>query len=129
MKAQYSPPSGSAITVQVRPSAAGKIMSDLSTTAQYWALSTGRIMGGLRDFGGVDQPCVYVGCEEERVYEVKDWVEVHRLFHREGLSKMRIAEVLAMSRNTVARWLELSEPPRYERRPAGSILDPYRGRS
>ena len=46
-----------------------------------------------------------VGSGEERVYEVHDWAEVHRLFHREGLSKSRIAERLGMSRNTVARLL------------------------
>lgn len=58
---------------------------------------------------------------------MQDWAEVHRLFHREGWSKTDIAEKLGMSRNTVARLLELCEPPRYERRPTGSKLDPHRG--
>jgi transposase len=61
------------------------------------------------------------------VYQVQDWAEVQRLFHREGWSKSKIAEKLAMSRNTVARLVELEEPPRYERCPAGSKLDPHRG--
>jgi transposase len=61
------------------------------------------------------------------VYEVHDWAEVHRLFHREGWAKTRIAERLGMSRNTVSRLLELSEPPRYERARQGSKLDPHKG--
>jgi transposase len=61
------------------------------------------------------------------VYEVHDWAEVHRLFHREGWTKTRIADKLAMSRNTVTRLLELVEPPRYERAATGSKLDPHKG--
>lgn len=61
------------------------------------------------------------------MYEVQDWAEVHRLFHREGWAKTKIAEKLGMSRNTVTRLLELGEPPRYERRVTGSKLDPHRG--
>lgn len=68
-----------------------------------------------------------VGLEEEGVYQVQDWAEVHRLFFREGWSKTKIAEKLGMSRNTVSRLVELCEPPRYERKPVGSKLDPYRG--
>ncbi len=61
------------------------------------------------------------------MYQVQDWAEVHRLFYLEGWPKAKIAEKLSMSRNTVARLLELEEPPRYERRPTGSKLDPHRG--
>lgn len=61
------------------------------------------------------------------MYEVHDWAEVHRLFDREGWTKTKIAEKLGMSRNTVARLLDLAEPPSYERSPTGSKLDPYRG--
>jgi hypothetical protein len=73
------------------------------------------------------QSRVRVGLEEERVYQVHDWAEVHRLFHREGWAKTRIADKLGMSRNTVTRLLVLSEPPRYERAPTGSKLDPHKG--
>lgn len=59
------------------------------------------------------------------MYNVQDWAEVHRLFHRESWSKTAIAEKLHMSRNTVDRLLGLSEPPRYERPGFGSALDPY----
>jgi transposase len=60
------------------------------------------------------------------VYRVQDWAEVKRLRDREGLSKKAIAERLGMSRTTVDRLLSLPEPPSYERRPASSLLDPYR---
>ena len=61
------------------------------------------------------------------MYQVHDWAEVHRLFYREGWAKTRIADRLGMSRNTVTRLLELTEPPSYERTLRGSKLDPYRG--
>jgi len=61
------------------------------------------------------------------MYEVHDWAEVHRLFHREGMSKSGIADRLGMSRNTVARLLGLDDPPRYRRKRRGSKLDPYKG--
>jgi transposase len=57
---------------------------------------------------------------------VHDWAEVRRLHHREHLSKSAIAKRLGMSRPTVIRLLELEEPPRYVRRPAGSKLDPHK---
>lgn len=56
---------------------------------------------------------------------MEDWADVQRLFHREGLSKTAIARRLGMSRTTVIRLLELSEPPRYVRRNQGSQLDPF----
>jgi transposase len=59
------------------------------------------------------------------VHQVEDWAEVHRLFHREGLAKAAIARRLGMSRNTVDRLLNLPEPPRYRRAPAGSQVDPF----
>ena len=56
---------------------------------------------------------------------MEDWAAVHRLFHRESLAKAAIARRLGMSRNTVDRLLELAEPPRYRRAPAGSQVDPF----
>ena len=58
------------------------------------------------------------------MYDVQDWAEVRRL-HRDGWSNTAIAEKFAMSRNTVAVLLARDEPPRYERRPAGSLVDPF----
>lgn len=60
------------------------------------------------------------------MYEVQEWAEVHRLFHREGESKTVIGRRLGMSRNTVARLLGLAEPPKYERIRRGSKLDPHK---
>jgi transposase len=60
------------------------------------------------------------------VYSVHDWAEVHRLHEREGRSKTAIARRLSMSRNTVDRLLRLEDPPRYERRAKGSLLDPFK---
>lgn len=61
----------------------------------------------------------------EGMYSVHDWAEVHRLHHVEGMSKAAIAARLSMSRNTVARLLGSSVPPRYERAPAGSQVDRF----
>jgi transposase len=58
------------------------------------------------------------------VYDVQDWAEVRRL-HRDGWSRSAIAEKFGMSRNTVAALLAKDEPPRYERSPAGSMVDPF----
>lgn len=60
------------------------------------------------------------------MYSVHDWAEVRRLHDVEGMSKAAIAAKLSMSRNTVARLVALTEPPRYERAPAGSQLDPFK---
>jgi transposase len=59
------------------------------------------------------------------MYSVHDWAEVRRLHDVEGMSKSAIAEKLSMSRNTVIRLVGLSTPPKYERAPAGSQLDPF----
>jgi transposase len=60
------------------------------------------------------------------VFGVQDWAEVHRLHHRERVPQAEIARRLGMSRNTVARLLSLSAPPRYERAGRGSKLDPFK---
>lgn len=59
------------------------------------------------------------------MYDVQDWAEVHRL-SRQGMSNVDIAERLGMGRNTVTRLLARSTPPKYERRPAGSMLDSFK---
>ena len=58
------------------------------------------------------------------MYDVKDWAEVHRLFHREGVAKARIAGMLGMSRNRVDRLLSLDAPPSSRRERMVSKLDP-----
>jgi transposase len=59
------------------------------------------------------------------VYQVHDWAKVRELV-REGVPKKRIAEQLGCSRTTVYRLAGLAEPPCYERRPAGSQLEPFK---
>ena len=54
---------------------------------------------------------------------MEDWAEIRRLRRSEGLPIRMIARVLGISRNTVRTALASDSPPRYERRPAGSIVD------
>jgi transposase len=58
------------------------------------------------------------------VYDVQDWAEVRRL-HRDGWTNTAIAEKFGMSRNTVTSLLASDTSPRYEREPAGSMLDGF----
>ena len=60
------------------------------------------------------------------MFEVHEWAKVRELY-REGVSKKAIARRLGMSRNTVARLVRSEQPPRYQREPAGSLLDPFKG--
>jgi transposase len=57
------------------------------------------------------------------VLSVEDWAEIRRLYRAEGLPIKMIARVLGVSRNTVRAALASDAPPKYERRPAGSIVD------
>ena len=61
--------------------------------------------------------------EAGEVRSAVDWAEV-RAMHADGITKREIARRLGISRNTVGRLLAASEPPRYSRAPAGSMLDP-----
>jgi transposase len=54
---------------------------------------------------------------------VEDWAEIRRLHRAEGLPIKMIARVMGVSRNTVRAALRAGGPPRYARRPAGSIVD------
>ena len=54
---------------------------------------------------------------------VEDWAEIRRLHRAEGLPITAIARVLGVSRNTVRSALASEGPPKYERKPAGSIVD------
>jgi transposase len=59
---------------------------------------------------------------------LEDWALIRRLA-AEGVPKARIAERLGISRNTVARAVGSSEPPKYERAPAVSTsFTPFESR-
>jgi transposase len=57
------------------------------------------------------------------VLSVDDWAEIRRLHRAEGLSVRAIARVRGVSRNTVRNALKAEGPPRYQRRPGGSVVD------
>jgi transposase len=57
------------------------------------------------------------------VLSVEDWAEIRRLRRAENLPVSQIARVLGISRNTVYAALGSDAPPRYERKPVGSIVD------
>jgi transposase len=54
---------------------------------------------------------------------VEDWAEIRRLHRAEGMPIKAIARVMGISRNTVRAAVASDGPPRYERKPAGSIVD------
>ena len=59
---------------------------------------------------------------------VEDWAEISRLHRAEGLPVRQIARVLGISKNTVKAALRSDGPPRYSRRPAGSVADGFEPR-
>ena len=52
-----------------------------------------------------------------------EWAQV-RALAADGVSQHEIARRLGINRRTVRRLVEATEPPRYARAPAGSMLDP-----
>jgi len=59
---------------------------------------------------------------------VEDWAEIRRLNRAEGMPIKVIARTLGISRNTVRAALASDGPPKYERKPAGSIVDGFEPR-
>jgi transposase len=57
---------------------------------------------------------------------VADWAEIRRLFYAEKISKRKIAKRLGVHRDTVTAAIAAPQPPKYEREPRGSKLDPYK---
>jgi transposase len=62
------------------------------------------------------------------VLSVEDWAEIRRLRWAERMPIAEIARVLGVSRNTVKAALASDGPPRYRRRPTGSVVDGYEPR-
>lgn len=54
---------------------------------------------------------------------MEDWAEIRRLHRAEQVPIKAIARRLGISKNTVRRALAASEPPKYVRKPAGSVVD------
>ena len=54
---------------------------------------------------------------------VEDWAEIRRLHRSEGMPIKAIARVMGCSKNTVKAALAAQGPPRYRRRPRGSLVD------
>jgi len=57
------------------------------------------------------------------VLSVEDWAEIRRLHRAEGLPIKAIARLRGISRNTVRSAIASDGPPKYERKPAASIVD------
>ena len=56
---------------------------------------------------------------------VEDWAEIRRLHFGEGLGIKTISARLGLARNTVRSAVRSDEPPKYERKGRGSIVDPF----
>lgn len=54
---------------------------------------------------------------------MEDWAEIRRLHRSEQVPIKAIARRLGISKNTVRRALSASEPPKYVRKPTGSVVD------
>lgn len=59
---------------------------------------------------------------------MEDWAEIRRLHRSEGVPIKAIARVLGISRNTVRAAIASDSAPKYERAPAGSIVDAFEPR-
>ena len=57
---------------------------------------------------------------------VEQWAVVRRMHRVDGLSGREISRRTGLARDTVARLLAASEPPRYQRERPGSKLDPFK---
>jgi transposase len=57
------------------------------------------------------------------VITVEEWAEIRRLHRAEGMSIKAIARKLQVARNTVRNAVRSTQPPRYVRAGAGSIVD------
>jgi predicted DNA-binding protein (UPF0251 family) len=64
----------------------------------------------------------------KRVLSVEDWAEVGRLQRAERMPIAEIARVMGISRNTVKAALASDGPPKYRRKPTGSLVDGYEPR-
>ena len=59
---------------------------------------------------------------------VEDWAEIRRLHRAEEMPVKAIARAMGISRNTVRAAIASDRPPKYERKPAGSVVDGFEPR-
>lgn len=59
---------------------------------------------------------------------VEDWAEIRRLHRAEKMPIKVIARTLGISRNTVRAAIASDGPPKYERKPTGSVVDGFERR-
>jgi transposase len=62
------------------------------------------------------------------VLSVEDWAEIRRLHRAEQVPVKAIARMMGISRNTVRAAVASDRPPKYERKPAGSVVDGFEPR-
>jgi len=62
------------------------------------------------------------------VLSVEDWAEIRRLHRAEEMPVKAIARLLGISRNTVRAAIASDAPPKYVRKPAGSVVDEFEPR-
>jgi transposase len=74
------------------------------------------------------EPALGVAIEPgvEGVLDVEGWAELRREHFVRGVSIKELARRTGMSRNTIRAALRSTTPPRYERAPVGSKLDPFK---
>jgi transposase len=60
------------------------------------------------------------------VVRVQEWAEIRRMHFVAGVGIREIARRLGLSRTTVRRALRADEPPRYQRAPRASKLEPHK---
>lgn len=89
------------------------------STALTWT-EQGAYLDGI---DGADVPVLRKEGGRKRVLGVEDWAEILRLRRADQMSISEIARVLRVSRNTVRSALARDGAPKYERAPAGSVLD------
>ncbi len=58
--------------------------------------------------------------------DVEQWAEVRRLFFVRGLSQREIHRRTGLHRDTIRNAINSQTPPKYERAPTGSKLDPFK---
>lgn len=69
----------------------------------------------------------YIIPGEKEVKDLEDWAAVQKVY-KQTKSKRATAKILSISRNTVKRLLDMTEPPVYRRTEYSSKIDEYKER-